>query len=248
MVRHDFGILGVRNKELSPSARAKCLSRYPNCRQILTFAQWGGRITQHSLSITAQPWTVLWHLRESEKWQFYILYGGDLKVAAWGGKFWDKDEAPVTGEPAELIQFPCLGFGINNVDSSPPLLCLESLGHISAFEKCWPRDVRGIFVISWVINSDQPFQSGTVKNAPCDQQKKLKKKSLPWKYLGCLSLWLKFSPFSDLTHTHTCAPWLKHPSSPRAGLQTKSWAFILGFPPHFYIFFPLFLTERTLGY
>lgn len=71
VVRHDFGILGVRNKELSPSARAKCLSRYPNCRQILTFAQWGGRITQHSLSITAQPWTVLWHLRE---WKMTILH------------------------------------------------------------------------------------------------------------------------------------------------------------------------------
>lgn len=70
----------------------------------------------------------------------------------------------------------------------------------------------------------------------CDYEKcplwsaKSLKKPLPWKYLVCLSSWLKFSPFNSLAHTHTCAPWLKdgkHPSSPSAGIQRKSWGFIL---------------------
>lgn len=125
---------------------------------------------------------------------------------------------------------------------NPPLLCCV-LSHWDTFqdlrmvEKCLPRDVHGIFAISWVINPDQQHLSSLWLRKMSLVISKNVKKPLPWKCLGCLSSWLKFSPFNGLTHTHTCALWLKeckHPSSPWA---EKELGLYSGGFFHFYLFF-----------
>lgn len=137
---------------------------------------------------------------------------------------------------------------------NPPLLCCV-LSHWDTFqdlrmvEKCWPRDVHGIFAISWVINPDQQHLSSLWLRKMSLVISKNVKKPLPWKCLGCLSSWPKFSPFNGLTHTHTCALWLKeckHPSSPWA--EKELGLYSGGFFHFYFFFFSLFLTERTLKY
>lgn len=131
-----------------------------------------------------------------------------------------------------------------NIDSSPPLLRSESLGRISGFGNGGKMLAQGCpwgfcHYLSYPPRPTAPFQPVMVKN---DQQKNLKK-PLPWKCLGYLSSWLKFSPFND------CALWLKeykHPSFPWSGLQRNSWGFILrGFFPPIYIFFSLSFWLRN---
>lgn len=128
---------------------------------------------------------------------------------------------------------------------NPPLLCCV-LSHWDTFqdlrmmEKCWPRDVHGIFAISWVINPDQQHLSSLWLRKMSLVISKNVKKPLPWKCLGCLSLWLKFSPFNGLTHTHTLVLCDSRSANilPLPELR-KSWGFILGF---FFTFISFFFS------
>lgn len=95
--------LALAIQELPSSAKAEYLSlMYPNWRQILTFAGWGGRIT-HLLSITKilnctmtfeSEWkiTLLVHLLQG-------LESGDYTKRE---HFEDKDKPPLTGSACRI--------------------------------------------------------------------------------------------------------------------------------------------------
>lgn len=91
--------LETRNSPLQREPRSVPLSQLQTNPNI-----WGERITEHGLSITAQPWTVLWHCRVSEKWHSCLLRVGYYKAPGTG----DTHRTPWGGSRsrAQLIRLP----------------------------------------------------------------------------------------------------------------------------------------------
>lgn len=96
-----------------------------------------------------------------------------------------------------------------NIESSPPLLCSESLGHISGFENGGEMLAQGCpwdlcHQLSYQPRPTAPFQSMITKNVPCDQQKR--KKTLAMEMSWLFIFMAEVLPIQWFnSHTHLCS-------------------------------------------